>query len=220
MRSDSLRRTAAAATELLNANHEMKARAAPQRTRGMVNTSHGRVKETPLDCKRTLPPAHSCGVSARPPPPRRARQGRTRRRCETCPRRERLVRRVWTCKITVRAGHARRSQSSHPIFFATDRPKAAPGVHLAPALLPNPGRGRLTRHSCATPQNAAPNDPDLVTQHQTMNKFGAQALGRSFLSLLFAGDDDRRLGRATTIDLEAVLAVSRRTWPQHLAAYH
>ena len=33
-------------------------------------------------------------------------------------------------------------------------------------------------------------------------------------------DDDRRLGRATTIDLEAVLAVSRRTWPQHLAAYH
>ena len=53
-----------------------------------------------------------------------------------------------------------------------------------------------------------------------MNKFGAQVLGRSFLSLLFAGDDDRRLGRATTIDLEAVLAVSRRTWPQHLAAYH
>ena len=54
-----------------------------------------------------------------------------------------------------------------------------------------------------------------------MNKFGAQTLGRSFLSLLFAaGDDDRRLGRATTIDLEAVLAVSRRTWPQHLAAYH
>ncbi len=52
-----------------------------------------------------------------------------------------------------------------------------------------------------------------------MNKFGAQTLGRSFLSLLFAGDD-RRLGRATTIDLEAVLAVSRRTWPQHLAAYH
>ena len=53
-----------------------------------------------------------------------------------------------------------------------------------------------------------------------MNKFGAQLLGRSFLSLLFAGDDDRRLGRATTIDLEAVLAVSRRTWRQHLAAYH
>ena len=51
-----------------------------------------------------------------------------------------------------------------------------------------------------------------------MNKFGAQALGRSFLSLLFAGDD-QRLGRAT-IDLEAVFAVSRRTWPQHLAAYH
>ena len=39
-----------------------------------------------------------------------------------------------------------------------------------------------------------------------MNKFGAQTLGRSFPSLLFAGDDDRRLGRATTIDLEAVLA--------------
>ena len=53
-----------------------------------------------------------------------------------------------------------------------------------------------------------------------MNKFGAQTLGRSFLSLLFAGDDDRRLGRATTIDLEAVLAVSRRTRPQHLAADH
>ena len=26
-----------------------------------------------------------------------------------------------------------------------------------------------------------------------MNKFGAQALGRSFLSLLFAGDDPRHL---------------------------
>ena len=51
-----------------------------------------------------------------------------------------------------------------------------------------------------------------------MNKFGAQALGRSFLSLLFAGDDPRR--RATTLDLEAVFAVSRATWPQHLAAYH
>ena len=51
-----------------------------------------------------------------------------------------------------------------------------------------------------------------------MNKFGAQALGRSFLSLLFA--DDPRRGRATTIDLEAVFAVSRATWPQHLAAYH
>ena len=52
-----------------------------------------------------------------------------------------------------------------------------------------------------------------------MNKFGAQALGRSFLSLIFAGDDPRR-GRATTIDLEAVFVVSRATWPQHLAAYH
>ena len=52
-----------------------------------------------------------------------------------------------------------------------------------------------------------------------MNKFGAQSLGRSFLSLLFAGDD-QRLGRANTLDLEAVLAVSRATWPQHLAAYH
>ena len=49
-----------------------------------------------------------------------------------------------------------------------------------------------------------------------MNKFGAQALGRSFLSLLFA--DDQRRGRATTIDLEAVFAVSRATWPQHLIA--
>ena len=38
MRSDSLRRTAAAATELLNANHEMKARAAPQRVARMVIT--------------------------------------------------------------------------------------------------------------------------------------------------------------------------------------
>ena len=52
-----------------------------------------------------------------------------------------------------------------------------------------------------------------------MNKFGAQALGRSILSLLVACDDPRR-GRATTIDLEAVFAVSRATWPQHLAAYH
>ena len=52
-----------------------------------------------------------------------------------------------------------------------------------------------------------------------MNKFGAQALGRSFLSLIFAGDD-RRSGRAATLDLEAVFAVSRATWPQHLAAYH
>ena len=51
-----------------------------------------------------------------------------------------------------------------------------------------------------------------------MNKFGAQALGRSFLSLLFA--DDQRLGRVNTLDLAAVFAVSRRTWPQHLAAYH
>ena len=54
-----------------------------------------------------------------------------------------------------------------------------------------------------------------------MNKFGALALGRSFLSLLFAGDDNQQqLGRATTIDLETIFAVSRRTWPQHLAAYH
>lgn len=54
-----------------------------------------------------------------------------------------------------------------------------------------------------------------------MNKFGAQSLGRSFLSLLFAGDDDQQpLGRANTLDLETIFAVSRRTWPQHLAAYH
>ena len=53
-----------------------------------------------------------------------------------------------------------------------------------------------------------------------MNKFGAQALGRSFLSLLFAGDDDQRLGRANTLDLETIFAVSRATWPQYLAAYH
>jgi len=54
-----------------------------------------------------------------------------------------------------------------------------------------------------------------------MNKFGAQALGRSFLSLLFAGDDNQQqLGRVNTLDLAAVFAVSRATWPQHLAAYH
>ena len=52
-----------------------------------------------------------------------------------------------------------------------------------------------------------------------MNKFGAQALGRSFLSLLFAGDDNQQqLGRVNTLDLAAVFAVSRATWPQHLIA--
>ena len=54
-----------------------------------------------------------------------------------------------------------------------------------------------------------------------MNKFGAHLLGRSFLSLIFADDDDQQqLGRANTLDLETIFAVSRRTWPQHLAAYH
>ena len=54
-----------------------------------------------------------------------------------------------------------------------------------------------------------------------MNKFGAQCLGRSFLSLLFAGDDNQQqLGRANTLDLGTIFAVSRATWPQHLAAYH
>ena len=48
-----------------------------------------------------------------------------------------------------------------------------------------------------------------------MNKFGAQALGRSFLSLLFAGDDNQQqLGRANTLDLGTIFAVSRATWPQ------
>ena len=70
----------------------------------------------------------------------------------------------------------------------------------------------MTRIWCCSASNSQ-------DQQRTMNKFGAQALGRSFLSLLFAGDDPRR-GRATTIDLEAVFAVSRATWPQHLAAYH
>jgi len=62
--------------------------------------------------------------------------------------------------------------------------------------------------------------PATAKTHKHHEQVRRPALGRSFLSLLFAGDDDRRLGRATTIDLEAVLAVSRRTWPQHLAAYH
>ena len=54
-----------------------------------------------------------------------------------------------------------------------------------------------------------------------MNKFGAQALGRSLLSLLVAGDDNQQqLGRVNTLDLDTIFAVSRRTWPQHLAAYH
>ena len=177
MRSDSLRRTAAAATELLNANHEMKARAAPQRTRGMVNTSHGRVKETPLDCKRTLPPAHSCGVSARPRPPRRARQGRTRRRCETCPRRERLLRRVCTSKISVGAGHARPLLDPAHIDEARQR---CPRLHLAPALLPNPWprtpHAAFLRHTskrAAKRPRFGDTAPATEKRPETMNKFGA-----------------------------------------------
>lgn len=42
-----------------------------------------------------------------------------------------------------------------------------------------------------------------------MNTYGAQALGRSLLSLLFT-NDDQHLGRAP-LDLETVFAVSRST---------
>ena len=157
-RSDSLRRTAAAGCGAPQwpIMHEK----GTSSLTDPVSTSHGRVKETPLDCKRTLPPAHSCGVSARPRPPRRARQGRTRRRCETCRRRERLFRRVCTSKITVGAGHARRSQSSHPIFLQQIDQKLPQASTSRPHCCRTPGRGRLTRHSCATPANAPQNDPD------------------------------------------------------------
>ena len=74
-RSDSLRRTAAAGCGAPQwpIMHEK----GTSSLTDPVSTSHGRVKETPLDCKRTLPPAHSYGVSARPPPPRRAPAGPT-----------------------------------------------------------------------------------------------------------------------------------------------
>ena len=74
-RSDSLRRTAAAGCGAPQwpIMHEK----GTSSLTDPVSTSHGRVKETPLDCKRTLPPAHSCGGSARPRPPRRAPAGPT-----------------------------------------------------------------------------------------------------------------------------------------------
>ena len=33
-------------------------------------------------------------------------------------------------------------------------------------------------------------------------------------------DNQKQLGRANTLDLGTIFAVSRATWPQHLAAYH
>ena len=171
------------------------------------------------------------GVSARPRRPRRAPAGPNSPPLRDVPASGAALPTGLHVQNHRCAGHARRCQSSHPIFLQQIDQKLPQASTSRPHCCRTPGRGRLTRHSCATPANAPQNDPDLVTQHQqqpraakkrpeTMNKFGAQSLGRSFLSLLFAGDDDRRLGRATTIDLEAVLAVSRRTWPQHLAAYH
>ena len=102
--------------------------------------------------------AHSCGVSAT----RTAyRQGRPRRRRETCPRRERLLRRVWTCKSTVRAGHARPLLQKRCVTLASSS-ISCPGAHRAPALLPF-GFPRATHAaSCPTDATAAPNDPDSV----------------------------------------------------------
>ena len=125
--------------ELLNANHKMKARARelPNGT-ASEGTSHGRVKETPLDCKRTLPPAHSCGVSGRPPPPRRAPAGPNSPPLRDVP----ASRAARPTGLDLQNHRSRGARAAKPIqsphFFATDRPKAAPGVHLAPALLPNP----------------------------------------------------------------------------------
>ena len=181
MRSDSLRRTAAAATELLNANHEMKARAAPQRTRGMVNTSHGRVKETPLDCKRTLPRAYSSGVSARPRPPRHARSGPNSPPLRDVP----ASGAARPTGLDMQNHRWRGARAAKPIqsphFFATDRPKAAPGVHLAPALLPNPWprtpHAAFLRHTskrAAKRPRFGDTAPATEKRPETMNKFGAQ----------------------------------------------
>ena len=80
--------------------------------------------------------AHACGCLVRSRGVRDAhRQGRTRRRCETCRRRERLFRRVCTSKITVGAGHARPLLDPAHLDEARQR---CPRLHLAPALLPNP----------------------------------------------------------------------------------
>ncbi len=151
---------------------------------------------------------NSCGVG------RDAHGQAQTRRCETCPRRERLLRRACTSKITIGAGHA----LLDPAHLDEARQRC-PRLHLAPALLPNPWprtpHAAFLRH---TSKRAAKRPRFGDTE--TMNKFGAQFLGRSFLSLLFAGDDDRRLGRANTLDLETIFAVSRATWPQHLATYH
>ena len=137
----------------------------PQRTRGMVKTSRGRVKGTPLDCKRTLPPAHSCRVSARPRRRDAHRPGRPRRRRETSPRRERLPRRVRTSKSTVRAGHARPLLQKRCVTLASSA-ISCPGVDLAPALLPISFPRATHALSCPTAATAARNDPDSVPQRQ------------------------------------------------------
>ena len=82
--------------------------------------------------------AHSCGASARPPPPRRAPSGPT----SPPPRGVPASGAAPPTGLDLQNHRPRGARAAKPIqsphFFATDRPKAAPGVHLAPALLLNP----------------------------------------------------------------------------------
>ena len=143
----------------------MKGSCTSKRTRGMVKTSHGRVKGTPLDCKRTLPPAHSCGGSARPPPPRRAPAGPTSPPLRDVPASGETWRRVGTSESTVRAGHARPLLQKRCVTLASSS-ISCPGAHRAPALLPFFFPRATHAIPCPTAATAAPNDPDSVPQRQ------------------------------------------------------
>ena len=167
MRSDSLRRTAAAATELLNANHEMKASAAPQRTRGMVNTSHGRVKETPLDCKRTLPRAYSSGVSARPRPPRHARSGPNSPPLRDVPASG--AARPTGLDLQNHRWRGARAACCDPVTLLALCLRHQKGCLRRPPralIAAEPRRGRRAPPKRTAAANAAQNDPDLVLQRQ------------------------------------------------------